>query len=141
MINFFFEDTGKINLFRNQIRNIIKLISKDYNFRTGILNIVFCSDRYLLEINRKYLNHDDFTDIVTFDNCEKNILIGDLYISLERVKDNSEIYKEKFEIELLRVIIHGILHMVGKNDKTIEETEEIRKEENYYLNIYNKNKN
>jgi rRNA maturation RNase YbeY len=141
MINFFFEDIGKINLFRNQIRNIIKLISKDYNFRTGILNIVFCSDRYLLEINRKYLNHDDFTDIVTFDNCEKNILIGDLYISLERVKDNSEIYKEKFEIELLRVIIHGILHMVGKNDKTIEETEEIRKEENYYLNIYNKNKN
>jgi rRNA maturation RNase YbeY len=138
MISFYFEDIKRVRLYRYKIRDIIKQISKDYHLRTGILNIVFCNDQYLLEINREYLNLGDFTDIITFDNCEKNVLNGELFISIDRVKENANIYAEKFENELVRVIIHGILHLVGKNDKTSEESEEMRKEENFYLDIYNK---
>lgn len=138
MIEFYFEEIKKRKIPRNEIRAVIKKISDDYHFNTGILNIIFCDDEYLLEMNRKYLKHDDYTDIITFDYCERDTLNGELFISMERVKENAEAFNEEYENELVRVIIHGILHLVGINDKNKQESEEMRREEDYYLNVYKK---
>lgn len=138
MIEFYFEEIKKRKIPRNEIRAVIKKISDDYHFNTGILNIIFCDDEYLLEMNRKYLKHDDYTDIITFDYCERDTLNGELFISMERVKENAEAFNEEYENELVRVIIHGILHLVGMNDKNKQESEEMRREEDYYLNVYKK---
>jgi len=96
------------------------------------LNIVFCSDEYLLGINQQYLEHDYYTDIITFDYGDDAIQ-GELYISIDRVKENAEDLKIKFERELQRVMIHGLLHICGYGDKTEEEVEKIRKQEDYYI--------
>jgi len=138
MINFFFQDIKKERLLRNRIRILLEKISKDYNYKIGLINIVFCDDECLLEINRRYLSHDEYTDIITFNYNEKRIIKGELYISIERVRENAEIYAEEFVNEIIRVIIHGILHLVGKNDKTDEELKEMRRQENFYLDLYQK---
>jgi rRNA maturation RNase YbeY len=138
MINFFFQDVKKERLLRNRIRLLLEKISKDYDYNIGLINIVFCDDKYILEINRRYLSHDEYTDIITFNYNEKRIINGELYISIERVRENAEIYAEKFVNEIIRVIIHGILHLVGKNDKTDEELKEMRRLENFYLDVYKK---
>ena len=99
------------------------------------LSIIFCSDEYLIDINKRHLNHDYYTDIITFNyNIEKN-LNGDLFISVDRVKDNASAFNENFNMELFRVIIHGILHLCGFNDKTTKEQKEMRQKENHYLNL------
>lgn len=110
--------------------------------KPGNINIIFCSDKYLLDINKKYLNHNYYTDIITFP-FEGNFISGDLYISVDRVADNAKTYKQDFEIELLRVIVHGVLHLLGYKDKTKKEKEEIRNLEdlaikNYISNYANK---
>jgi probable rRNA maturation factor len=106
------------------------------NKELGKLNFVFCSDNYLYEINIKYLNHDSLTDIITFDLSEKsNEISGDVFISIERVKENSKTYKSSFTSELYRVIGHGVLHLIGYNDKTPEESLIIRVKEDYYLSL------
>ena len=98
------------------------------------LSIIFCNDEYILETNRKYLNHDYYTDIITFDYSEKNYISGDLLISLETVKHNADNYSVTFINELQRVIIHGILHLLGYNDKTEEQKALMTQKEDYYLN-------
>lgn len=104
------------------------------NKKVNELNIIFCSDEYLLGINQQYLDHDYYTDIVTFDNAEKSGEIeGDIFISIERVRENATALGVSFTDELHRVIIHGVLHLVGHSDKTEAEQSEMRKIEDHYL--------
>ena len=106
---------------------------QDLDYKTGEISIIFCSDDYLLDINKKYLNHDYFTDIITFNYNENNTIIGDLFISIDRVKENAKELKVDFNNELFRVIIHGVLHLCGYNDKTQDQQKEIRTKEDEYL--------
>jgi rRNA maturation RNase YbeY len=99
----------------------------------GEINCIFCDDEYLLEKNKTYLNHNTLTDIITFDYTEKDVIIGDLFISTERVHENAKIYNVTFELELSRVLIHGVLHLLGYSDKTEEEKKTMRNKENFYL--------
>ena len=101
----------------------------------GEINYIFCDDEYLLKKNQDFLNHDTLTDIITFDYSEENKLSADIFISIERVKENALIFAVPFEKELKRVIIHGILHLIGYKDKSEEETKTIRSKENFYLAI------
>lgn len=100
------------------------------------LNYVFCNDNYLLEINKKYLNHDYLTDIITFDLSDNGLTEGEIYISIERVKENAGSENCTFKEELLRVVFHGALHLCGYKDKTISEKKIMRSKENYYLARY-----
>lgn len=98
------------------------------------ISYIFCTDEYLLELNKKYLNHDTLTDILTFTLSGVSLpIISEIYISVERVKENAQIHKVDFLHELYRVMIHGILHLCGYNDHTVEEQQEIRNKENFYL--------
>ena len=115
---------------------VVKWINKSVNslgFTVGELSFIFCSDEYLKKINFKYLNHDFFTDVITFDYSKEKLLFGDIYISTDRVKENAKIYSSYFNEELFRVIIHGVLHLCGFNDKTEEEKNLIRSKENEFL--------
>jgi len=113
----------------------IKSVAEKYGKKIGDIAYIFCSDEKILEVNRQYLNHDYYTDIITFDYLEGNIISGDLFISVETVKTNAEKYKTIYEEELNRTIIHGILHLCGINDKGPGERELMEKEENNALNI------
>ena len=107
----------------------------DLGYNLGELSIIFCDDEYLLDVNKKHLNHDYYTDIITFNyNVEKK-LNGDLFISVDRVKDNASVFNENFNMELFRVIIHGVLHLCGFNDKTTSEQRVMRQKENHYLSL------
>jgi probable rRNA maturation factor len=106
------------------------------NHQTGHLSFVFCTDDYLLDVNKKFLNHDYYTDIITFDYNESNIVSGDFIISIDRVKENALIHKCTFHIELYRVIIHGVLHLLGFSDKTEIKQKKMRELENRYLAQY-----
>jgi len=118
------------------IRNIIKTIAKDNQFKCGDINYIFCNDDYLLQINQKYLNHDYFTDIVTFNYNNLGSICGDMFISIDRVKENSELYKQKLDIEFVRVIFHGILHLVGFTDDTNEKKKIMRDKEDFYIHLF-----
>ena len=106
---------------------------EELGFKEENVVLVMCSDNFLLELNKKHLNHDYFTDIITFSYTTNNHISGDLFISVDRVKDNARNQKLSFENELERVIYHGVLHLCGYNDKTPEEIKEMRSKENYYL--------
>jgi rRNA maturation RNase YbeY len=114
-------DTMKIIKWVNQVVEFYSKIAGDINY-------IFCSDDYLLEINTKYLEHDFYTDIVTFNYCEDNLISGDIFISLDRVKENATEYNTQ-DSELLRVIIHGVLHLIGLDDHSDEERLIMRKAE------------
>lgn len=102
----------------------------------GDINYIFCDDAYLLKINQEYLNHDTYTDIISFDYTDKNRLSGDIFISIDRVKENAKKFKVLFEVELRRVLIHGILHYAGYKDKTDKEKKEMREQENEKLLLF-----
>ena len=112
-----------------------KAVAATYEKRIGEIAYIFCSDEKILEVNRQYLQHDYYTDIITFDYCEGNRLSGDLFISLETVKTNSEQFNTPYEEELHRTIIHGILHLCGINDKGPGEREIMEAAENKALAI------
>ena len=103
----------------------------------GNINYLFCDDEYLLDANKRYLNHDTYTDIITFDYVEGNVVSGDIMISVERVKENATLFSTTFEQELHRVVIHGVLHLLGQADKTDEEATEMRKKEEAALALWN----
>ena len=109
-------------------------ISKEEKTATE-LSYIFCTDDYLHNINLTYLNHDTYTDIITFDYTEKNQISGDIFISIDRVKENAVTYRKTFENELHRVIIHGVLHLLGYKDKTADEAETMRAKEDFYLSL------
>lgn len=105
---------------------------------TGNISYIFCSDEYLWDMNKQYLNHDYYTDIITFDYVEDKYISGDLFISIDRVADNSKTFGVSRETELLRVMIHGVMHLVGYDDQTDEQEAEIHKMEDFYIDVYNK---
>lgn len=105
-------------------------------YECGSVTIVFCSDDELLEMNRRYLDHDYYTDIITFDYSEDKEVNGDLFISIDRVVDNAETIGVKYEEELRRVCVHGVLHLCGHKDKTEEQEQMMRLKENFYLERY-----
>lgn len=100
------------------------------------LNYIFCSDTYLLEINKSFLGHDYYTDIISFDLSEENGIIGEVYISIDRVKDNSKVLRTSFKEEMLRVVFHGALHLIGYKDKKKSEITIMRHKEAHYLRLY-----
>lgn len=114
----------------------IKNVILEENKELGKVNYIFCDDKYLLGKNIKYLDHDTLTDIITFNYCEGDMISSDIMISIERVMENSSIFENSFSEELSRVMIHGILHLIGYNDKTDAEKEIIRKKEDYYVNKF-----
>ena len=128
-----FEDIKPLKINKNSVkRNIKSLISNEFK-KSGNISVILCSDSYLLEINKQFLKHNYYTDIITFNYCEGDVVSGDLYISTDRVKENADNFASTFIEELYRVIFHGILHLLGYNDKTKEEQVEMRKKENFYL--------
>lgn len=100
------------------------------------LDYIFCSDSYVLEVNKKFLSHDTFTDIITFDYSEGKQVGGDIFISIDRVKENAEIFKTDFEKELLRVMAHGLLHLFGYNDKSKKDTFRMRGKEDEKIKLF-----
>ena len=137
--NFFSENKNFKISNKKEIRALLKKICKKENKKISFINCVFCSDNRLLEINKKYLNHTSLTDVVTFDfSTNKKNIEGDVYISIDRVKENAKKYKETFKKELLRIIIHGLLHLIGFLDKTKEEKKTMTLKENEYLSLYSK---
>lgn len=135
MISYFNEDI--VFQFKGkQLNNRwLRLVAESEIKRLGDISIIFCSDNYILDINLKYLQHDYFTDIITFDYCEGAILNGDLFISIDSVRENAEFYGVEFQDELDRVIVHGILHLIGYDDHTDEDIKTMREKENYYISL------
>ena len=133
MIRYFQEDIRFELKQKRQNNSWLKMVAGSEVRRLGDINIIFCSDRYILDVNLRYLQHDYFTDIITFDYCEKDILSGDLFISIDSVRENAAYYGAEFTDELDRVMVHGLLHLIGYDDHTPEETAVMRKKENYYL--------
>ena len=121
---------------KRKIVNWIKEVVFKNDRKIGDITIVFSNDNYILKINNQYLKHDYFTDIITFDYSTERKIEGDIFISLDTVLSNSIKYKTAFNNELLRVIIHGIFHLIGFKDKTDKEKEEMRKRESESLDLY-----
>ena len=139
LTNFFSEKKSFGIKNKKKTRWLIKKICTDHNKTIGFINCVFCTDDYLLQINKKHLQHNQFTDIITFDFSEnKSNLEGDLYISVDRVKDNAKKHKTTLQKELIRVIVHGISHLIGYNDKSKKEKETMTSIENKYVSLYSK---
>ncbi len=118
----------------------VKEVANSYGKRLGEIAYIFCSDQKILEVNREYLQHDYYTDIITFDYTEGDRISGDLFISLDTVKTNAEQFAQSYEEELYRTIIHGILHLCGINDKGPGEREIMEAEENKALALLNEKK-
>ena len=135
MINFFFEDTDFVFKAKTRTRKWLSLVAQSEIRRIADINVIFCSDNYILDVNRKYLGHDYFTDVITFDYCEKDRLSGDLFISVDSVRENSVEYKTEFPEELSRVIVHGVLHLIGYDDHTAAQKKQMRSKEDCYLSL------
>jgi probable rRNA maturation factor len=137
MIIFFNEDIDFKFQGKNNFKSWLKKVADKEGFKIKDLNYIFCSDEYLHKINVDYLDHDTFTDIITFDNSEDEISIeGDIFVSVERVKENSQTLNTVFDEELKRVIIHGLLHLCGYDDNSVEDKAEMRRLENEYILIF-----
>ena len=135
MINFFSENNFELEdnvAYEMWLQNVI--ISEEK--KEGDINYIFCDDEYLHEINVKYLNHDDYTDVISFDNAVGNILHGDIFISTERVAENAEKFQVSFQKELKRVIAHGLLHFCGYKDKTDDDAQLMRKKEDEKIKMF-----
>lgn len=135
MIRYFSEDT-QFSLSKKRLNNAwLKSAVEAEGKRLGQLNIIFCSDDYLLDINKKFLSHDYYTDIITFDYCEGVLVSGDLFISIDTVRENSSMYNSDFDTELARVMVHGVLHLIGYDDHSESDQIEMRTKENQYLEL------
>lgn len=134
-----FHTSEQIKFHVKQIRktkNWIKLLVQSYNLGLGEINYIFQSDEELLELNKSALKHDYYTDIITFDYCENSIVSGDLFISIDRVKENALNFAAPFEHELRRVMAHGVLHLMGFKDKSESESKKMRKAEDKALDLF-----
>lgn len=135
MISFFYNIDFKLKNESEYTEWIIKVFTSEQR-ELDNLSYVFCSDEYLLKINQDYLDHDTYTDIITFDYSDKKGIKGEIYISIDRVKENAITYNVTFEIELLRVMAHGILHLLGYGDKTRKEEEVMRRLEKEKMDLF-----
>lgn len=134
-ISFYAEDIELPAIKKEAVSNWIRRVAETYGKKTGDISYIFCSDEKILEVNRQYLQHDYYTDIITFDYCEGDRLSGDLFISLDTIRTNAEQFGASYEDELHRVIIHGILHLCGINDKGPGEREVMEAAENQALTM------
>ena len=133
---FFAEGTKYLHRGKRKTREWIDKIILKEGYKQGDINIIFCSDDYLHQINLKYLKHNTLTDIVTFNMSEnEGVISGDIYISIERAKENARTYQVSTSQEVMRLIVHGILHLAGYKDKTLEDKENMRAKEDYYLSL------
>ncbi|OJX35569.1 MAG: rRNA maturation RNase YbeY [Flavobacteriia bacterium 40-80] len=137
MIDFNFENIDPIELDFDRISDWISQIVSRETKSLGDLTYIFCDDEYILDVNRQYLDHDYYTDIITFDYSEGGVVSGDLFISLDTVRSNSELFSTPFLQELHRVIIHGVLHLCGYKDKSEEDERLMREKENEALRFIN----
>jgi len=135
---FFTEDIKEVRIPKRKIKTWINQCITSKECVTGQINYIFCSDEYLKKINIQYLNHDYYTDIITFNYNENKTINGDIYVSLDRVRDNANTYKVNFHTELQRVVIHGVLHLLGLDDHTDSEKKKMRKAEDECIDKYNK---
>mgnify|MGYP000273484841 CR=1 FL=1 len=134
-INFFNEDVNIELPEEDKVKNWLLRVAEEEGQQAGALNFIFCSDPYLLDINKRYLQHFYYTDVITFQYHESgNPIEGDCFISADTVKTNAEAYQISFERELYRVMVHGLLHLLGYNDKSDSEFDLMKEKENYYLN-------
>jgi len=135
MIQFFYENLPEsVNTdYINWLEEIILLEKK----KLGEINYIFCDDEYLLKINQDYLQHDFYTDIITFDSVKGKTISGEIFVSLQRISDNASTLSKNYEEELRRVLAHGILHLCGYKDKTEAEEIEMRSKEDFYIVKYN----
>lgn len=134
----FFQEDIRFDLKpKNRFKSWLRNIATSEGFSIKDLNYIFCTDEYLYNINLEYLKHDTYTDIITFDNSEKKTEIeGDIFVSIERIKDNAVNSKIEFDVELKRVLSHGLLHLMGYRDKTKEEKNTMRLMENKAIEMY-----
>lgn len=136
MIAFSFIDVEVSALDMVNVSSWLESVCKEEMKEVGDINYIFCNDEYLLEINRSYLDHDYYTDVITFDYSEGLCLSGDVFVSVDRVIENAKDFNVSFLIELLRVIVHGILHLAGYKDKLKDDKKLMRFKEDYYLLNY-----
>lgn len=135
MIRFQAEDTVLPPIDPAQLSAWIETVAARQGYAVHQINYLFCSEAKILEVNRSFLQHDYYTDIITFDYSERNFIAGDIYISPETVRSNAALFGTSFDEELLRVIIHGILHLCGQGDKSDIEAAEMRQKENEALRM------
>lgn len=136
-INFFAERTDFALVNEEKARNWLQLVAQKANYTINGLNYIFCNDAYLHQINVEYLDHDTYTDIITFDNSEEEQLVeGDIFISIERIHENAASYQVPFQTELHRVMAHGLLHLIGFGDKTAAEKLEMRTQEDQAIALW-----
>ena len=136
-IHFFFAETKITLTERTRLKKFIASIFKKEGVQLLSLNYIFCSDDYLLDINRQFLNHDYYTDTITFDISEKGMPVnGEIYISVDRVVDNANTLTQSIKHELHRVLFHGVIHLCGYSDKSVKEKMTMRKKEEEYLSLY-----
>lgn len=135
-ITFFNEDVPLPQINFTLIKKIAKSEVIRSEKKVGDINFIFCSDDHLLKINIQFLQHDYYTDVITFDYSEGNLISGDIFISVDRVLNNSEIYLENYASELIRVIFHGLFHLLGFDDKTPDEIVLMRKKESELIHSY-----
>ena len=133
MVSYYTEDISFQFKEKRLTSRWLKFVAESETKRLGDIAVIFCSDHYILDVNMKYLQHDYFTDIITFDYCDGNVLSGDLFISIDSVRENAAFYGSEFADELNRVIVHGLLHLIGYDDHTEEDIAQMRAKENYYL--------
>ena len=132
-INFYAEDAPMPGIREEQVREWIHRVAEGYGKKVGDISYIFCSDEKILEVNRQFLQHDYYTDIITFDYTSGKKIAGDIFISLDTVRTNAEKFETKYDEELHRTIIHGILHLCGINDKGPGEREVMEANENSAL--------
>lgn len=135
MIAYYTQDTDFVFKGKQFNNKWLRMVAESEIKRIGDISIIFCSDNYILDVNMKYLQHDYFTDIITFDYCEGDRLSGDLFISIDSVRENAKLYNTEFTEELNRVMVHGILHLIGYDDHTQKDQKLMRTKENYYLSF------
>ena len=135
MINYFFENIDNKNIDSNISIWLEDLILSE-NKKLGDINYIFCDDDYLLKVNQDYLDHDYYTDIITFDYVKGKTISGDIFVSLPRILDNASALSQDSEKEFRRVLAHGLLHLCGYKDKTEEEESTMRQKEDFYINRY-----
>jgi probable rRNA maturation factor len=134
MISFFTEDIEFSLPNETQVNAWLSKVIENEDYKLSELNFIFCSDEYLLAINIEYLNHDTYTDIITFDNSEdEDYIEGDIFISIERVKENAILFNVDFANELHRVLVHGVLHLCGYHDKSEDESLLMRQKEDFHI--------
>ena len=134
-VNYIAENVEMPKFNRKAVEGWLEQVALNHGKKVGVLTYVFCDDEYILATNRKYLGHDYYTDIITFDYTNRHRIAGDMVMSLDTVRTNSELYARSYEEELMRVIVHGVLHLCGINDKGPGEREIMEKNENEALAI------